>query len=183
MKWKFTTGAEIDGSPALAADGTVYFGSTDGNLYALRPDGSERWRLHTDGYTASTPVLDEDGNLYLAANKNHISVKPTGELRWQSGTDVAMELSPLVCANGEIYVSMPWLHLGMLDRAGYMDWGFQMTYNLAASPNVNPQGILYACDATTLFALKPVNAAPLVKSAWPMWRANPQHTGRVQQGN
>jgi hypothetical protein len=31
-----------------------------------------------------------------------------------------------------------------------------------------------------LFALKPVtNAAPLVKSPWPVWRANPQHTGRV----
>ena len=35
LKWKFTTGAilAINSSPAIGADGTVYFGS--GNLYAV----------------------------------------------------------------------------------------------------------------------------------------------------
>jgi hypothetical protein len=37
MKWKFTTGViqDIDSSPAIGTDGTVYFGSDDGNLYAV----------------------------------------------------------------------------------------------------------------------------------------------------
>lgn len=34
--WKFTTGAEVGSSPAIDANGVVYFGSSDGNVYALR---------------------------------------------------------------------------------------------------------------------------------------------------
>jgi len=37
LKWKFTTGVigQVNSSPAIAADGTIYFGSDDGNLYAV----------------------------------------------------------------------------------------------------------------------------------------------------
>ncbi len=185
LKWKFPTGAEIDGSPAIAADGTIYFGSTDGKLYALRPDGSELWHLHTGSYTAGSPVLDEEGNLYLAANKEQIAVSREGKLIWRHPTEVPLDMAWAVAANGMVYVSMPWLSVSAMDRKNPWPpaWYFYMTYNLNSSPNVNPQGIIYASDSTTLFAFKPVNAAPLVKSSWPMWRANPQHTGRVQQGN
>ena len=34
IKWKFQTGGRVISSPAVA-DGMVYFGSTDGNLYSL----------------------------------------------------------------------------------------------------------------------------------------------------
>jgi outer membrane protein assembly factor BamB len=35
VRWKYETGKEIPSSPAIALDGTVYFGSWDGFLYAL----------------------------------------------------------------------------------------------------------------------------------------------------
>jgi outer membrane protein assembly factor BamB len=37
LKWKFTTGViqAINSSPAISADGTVYFDADDGNLYAV----------------------------------------------------------------------------------------------------------------------------------------------------
>jgi hypothetical protein len=35
LKWSFAAGAPIVGSPVVA-DGVVYFGSLDGQLYALR---------------------------------------------------------------------------------------------------------------------------------------------------
>jgi outer membrane protein assembly factor BamB len=35
LKWEFTTGAVVDSSAAVGADGTIYFGSLDNNLYAL----------------------------------------------------------------------------------------------------------------------------------------------------
>jgi outer membrane protein assembly factor BamB len=181
LKWKFLTGAEIDTSPAIGADGTVYFGSTDGNLYALHPDGTKSWQLHTGSYTASSPVLDREGNLYLAANKDHISVAPDGKMRWQHGTDVAMDTAELVTAGGWIYAFVPWLHLGFSDRAGKFDYGYQLRFNLAAAPNISPTGVIYGCDGDCLYALQPTSKAGLEKSPWPMWRANPQHTGRVQK--
>jgi len=183
LKWKFLTGAEIDVSPAIAADGTVYFGSTDGNLYALHPDGTEAWRLHTGSYTASSPVLDRDGNLYLNANQIQISVSADGRQRWQHATEVPMDMAELVSGNGRIYGSNPWLHLGSTDGAGNSVWGFQLKFNLAAAPGLSRTGIIYACDGYSLYALQPVNFPVLEKSPWPMWRADPQHTGRVQKSN
>jgi hypothetical protein len=37
--WEFETSNGILSSPAIAADGTIYIGSDDGNLYAINPDG------------------------------------------------------------------------------------------------------------------------------------------------
>jgi outer membrane protein assembly factor BamB len=31
--------------PAIGADGTIYVGSWDYNLYAVKPDGSEKWKF------------------------------------------------------------------------------------------------------------------------------------------
>ena len=75
----------------------------------------------------------------------------------------------------------PWLHLGIGYQDGNEEWGFQMEFNLSSSPNMDPGGIIYACDSRYLYALKPAAMAPPAKSSWPMWRANPQHNGRVQK--
>jgi outer membrane protein assembly factor BamB len=184
LKWKFATGAELESSPAIGADGTVYFSSTDGNLYALRPDGTELWRLHTGGCTGSSPALDEDGNLYLAASSSFVSISRAGKLRWRSGLPLPLDTSPAAAANGQVYFSSPWLYLGAFGTNGAYLWEFRAGYNFSSSPNVNPQGIIYANDGRYLFALQPLtNAAPLVKSSWPMWRADLQHSGRVQKLN
>jgi len=40
------------------------------------------------------------------------------------------------------------------------------------------------CDGGILYAvIPPGSPAPLAKSSWPMFRANPRHTGRVQTLN
>ena len=37
----------IYSSPALGADGTIYVGSEDDNLYAINPDGTQQWAFAT----------------------------------------------------------------------------------------------------------------------------------------
>ncbi len=37
LKWKSATGVDIDSSPAIGADGTIYVGSGDDSLCALNP--------------------------------------------------------------------------------------------------------------------------------------------------
>ena len=39
-RWDFRTGDDVDSSPAIGADGTVYVGSDDHKLYALGPGGA-----------------------------------------------------------------------------------------------------------------------------------------------
>src|ERR1700730_16793960 len=44
--WSFRTRRGIFSTPVIGRDGTVYFGSADGNFYAVKRDGHERWRFH-----------------------------------------------------------------------------------------------------------------------------------------
>ena len=48
LKWEYATGRWNRSSPAIGADGTIYVGSDDDNLYALNPaDGSLKWKYAT----------------------------------------------------------------------------------------------------------------------------------------
>jgi hypothetical protein len=45
-KWRYSAGAPIYTTPAIAEDGTIVFGTSDGgsgSLYALTPEGDEKW--------------------------------------------------------------------------------------------------------------------------------------------
>ena len=45
IKWKFHTDGQVISSPAIA-NGTVFVGSTDGNLYAVDLEsGAQKWKL------------------------------------------------------------------------------------------------------------------------------------------
>lgn len=62
-RWKFDTGSDVWGTPAVAAD-IVYTGSADGNLYALdAATGAERWRVQVGPMAAAPAVVD--GVVYL----------------------------------------------------------------------------------------------------------------------
>ena len=45
VRWAFDTGTPIRSSPAVDADGHVYVGGGDGNLYVLNPDGTLRFAM------------------------------------------------------------------------------------------------------------------------------------------
>ena len=180
LKWKFTTGAGITSSPAIGADGAVYFSSTDGNFYAVNPDGSERWRLHTGGYTAASPVLDEAGNIYLGVNRERYSATPAGAVRWHFAGESLVDSAATMLADGRLFTSAPWSQSGLLATDGNFLWLFPAGYGFHGAANVTLQGVVYLSEDAWIYALHPQrHPVPLAKSPWPMWRANPQHTGRV----
>jgi outer membrane protein assembly factor BamB len=87
VKWRFPTGARIVSS-ASWSDGAIFFGSDDGNVYAVDAGtGRQRWMLKTGGPVASTPAiaggkvyaLSDDGRLYAIDAR-------TGELLWKFAT-------------------------------------------------------------------------------------------------
>src|SRR5208282_2755465 len=61
LKWAFHTTYDVESSPAIGADGTIYFGSEDytsgGSLYALGPDGGLKWRFLTSSDVTSSPAI------------------------------------------------------------------------------------------------------------------------------
>lgn len=180
LKWQFVTRGEIQSSPALGALGEIFFTATDGNCYALRPDGTELWRRHTGGFTAGSPVLDAAGNLYLTANATANAISPDGKLRWQFGLAANSDTTPVAGSDGIIYFALPWHMILASDSAGRQLWSFDTDDGIIYAPTMDERGVIYAANHQYLLAVQTVTkSAGTAKSAWPMWRGNPQHTGRA----
>ncbi len=63
--WENLYDNTISATPAIAANGLIYFGCMDGNFYALYPDGSEKWELNTGSEIITSPVIHSNGIIYF----------------------------------------------------------------------------------------------------------------------
>jgi|GEM_PF-1209962 len=60
-------GNATDPSPAIGSDGVIYIGSLDKNVYAVKPDGTQKWKYETGGEVWSSPVISADGTVYVGS--------------------------------------------------------------------------------------------------------------------
>ncbi len=87
VKWKFKAESYITTSPALA-NGLLYFGSDDGNLYALDSEsGTELWRFHTEKPVNSSPAVS-NGIIYFQSNDGFTYALDAqkGQEKWKTNT-------------------------------------------------------------------------------------------------
>ncbi|KYK26685.1 hypothetical protein AYK20_08735 [Thermoplasmatales archaeon SG8-52-1] len=67
-KWRYDYYTEhIHTSPAIDKYGIIYFGTCDGWLLALNPDGTLRWSFKTLDFIHSSPAIGEDGTIYISS--------------------------------------------------------------------------------------------------------------------
>lgn len=108
-KWSFPVNDGVESSPALAEDGTIYFGSHNGNLYAIRDDGAaatQLWEFATAGQITGSPAVDGMGTIYIGSNDGNVyALRPDGSLKWSFQTDGSIEASPALGADGVLYIS------------------------------------------------------------------------------
>ncbi len=72
----------IISSPAADNEGTIYFGSYDNYLYAVRKDGSLKWRLKTEYKISSSSVVGREKTVYIGSWDGHLyGIKQDGRLR------------------------------------------------------------------------------------------------------
>lgn len=65
--WIFQEGEDFNATPAVGIDGTLFIPSTNGFVYAVNPDGSEKWSAMHGSWTATAIAIGEDGTVFLAA--------------------------------------------------------------------------------------------------------------------
>ena len=118
LKWSFETGAGIESSPAIGHDGTVYFGSHDGFLYALNQDGTEKWRFNAGppSYNAewnvtksimSSPAVATDGTVYIHSSSNFLfAIGTDGQEKWRFRVKWQNDFwpCPTVGPDGTVYI-------------------------------------------------------------------------------
>ena len=87
LRWAFKTEG-IAGSPVLGQGGTVYLASYDKNLYAIHPDGQEKWRFTAGGTIYGWPALRSDGSIIFGSSDGILhAVDEEGEELWTMPID------------------------------------------------------------------------------------------------
>src|SRR5579863_773985 len=98
-KWNFLTGDLVGSSPAVA-DGTVYVGSSDDNLYAVSAaTGKKRWSFKTPSPVEASPAV-ANGLVYTGTGSEGPSFfaldQKTGKKRWSFVTNGEVISSPVL---------------------------------------------------------------------------------------
>lgn len=158
IKWTFKTERAIHSSPAVAY-GNVYFGSADGNLYAVdAATGAERWAFETGSWVESSPAV-VNGVIYFGSNDGNFYALDahSGQQLWVFDTAYPIMSSPAV-ADGVVYFGGDDYYVYALDaETGEKLWSFK-TNGLVKSPPIVVNGIVYTGGGSDyLFALNAKN--------------------------
>ncbi len=157
MIWKYQTGGGIYSSPAIGADGTVYIGSSDQYLHAVKSDGTPLWKYLTGGAVFSSPAVAADGTVYVGSDDHYLyAVNPDGTLKWRYekiGGEV--KSSPAIGDDGTVYVGSMDGTIYAIDPDGNPKWSYATGSNdVNSSPAVGADGLIYAgCTDKQVYAL------------------------------
>ena len=169
QKWVFTAPEWIDSTPAVAPDGSVYFGCWNGVLYALRADGTKRWELKSGAFIASSPALGVDGTIYVGADTDLIAVNPDGTLKWTFPAADWIDSSPAIAPDGTIVVGSWDGNVYAVRPDGSERWRFETNGNVTSSPAV-------AADGTVYFGSRDANVYAVSASGALKWRLDTTDT-------
>jgi outer membrane protein assembly factor BamB len=110
IKWEVKTDATQTfesnrSSPVIAADGTIYFAGTDSTLYAVDSFGTVKWKFQLRGPAQATPLLTQDGSIFVVTGRFLSGVSPAGKLIALAAAGAGAESSPTIAPDGSIYVA------------------------------------------------------------------------------
>lgn len=189
LKWKFkvpkATGS-IQLSPSIIApDGTVYFGMSrdagiltqqdddarqrtgvmeKGRLYAIKPDGSQKWCFDAEGKTANMPALEKDGTIIFSTTSIDYTpdrqywqgdcyveaVTPDGTKIWRfNSTDSSLDGPVIIDGRDNIYASSTDGYLTCITKTDTMVWRAKVGGKVA----IGPKGILYVAAKSSVGAV------------------------------
>ena len=140
-KWSYVTSV---GSSPTVADGVVYVGSDDFNVYALNAHtGAKLWSYATGDTVDSSPAV-ANGVVYVGSQDSNVYAlnAHTGAKLWSYTTGAPVISSPTV-ANGVVYVGSGDFNVYALDAStGTKLWSYTTGNNVTSSPAV-ANGVVY----------------------------------------
>jgi outer membrane protein assembly factor BamB len=146
--------------PIVSPDGTVYAASLDNNLYAIDPDGTQKW-AYTTGKYAWSVSLAFDGSLYVGCEQGGLyAVASDGTQKWTYVTDWVIRSQAAIGADGTVYVtSFDSTPSGSEDDNallafnpdGTLKWSFTSKVEMCG-PAIGDDGTLYVGSGNHLYA-------------------------------
>ncbi len=190
--WQFTNDvpqAHFAGSPSVGDDGTIYIGTaselTNGHgLFAISPNGKQRWFFQTGVPIVSAPTIGTDGTIYFATQGGRlVAVNADGTLHWDYNSGSSDLRGFALGYDGTIYCKA-FFYVGGIQpqqtkfyafsTSGVKQWEITVADEIGpASIVVNFDGTVYFPSASKLYAVNPDGTA--------YWSI-PQHTESVVIG-
>ena len=111
-------------------------------LNSLDLNGEKQWEYLT-GYNDSSPIIDEEGIIYLVNNvEGFYAINVTGTERWKYNGDTYSTNSPALGIDGNIYVGIE-NSFYKLDKGGKPIWEYSTDDLSFTSPAINNQEVIY----------------------------------------
>jgi outer membrane protein assembly factor BamB len=150
-------------SPAIGADGTIYFCSGDYSdpansaLYAVTPEGQRLWKATVGDFIESSPTIAADGTILFGSyDKNIYAFNPSGSEKWRVPTNGEILASAAMGADGTVFIGSSDGLLYALYPDGQTKWTFPTQGIFVASPVIGADGTIYVGSTNSNFyALKP----------------------------
>lgn len=134
----------IASSPVIGADGTIYVGTTDGKLVAVRKDGGAvSWSGATGDTRGSSPALGQDGTIYVGSTDRKLyAFSPAGATKWALDLGAPVHGSPAVGGDGTVYVGTADGKLHAVGSSGVARWSYATGGAITGAPAVYA-GVVY----------------------------------------
>lgn len=154
--WVYDAGQVIQGSPALATDGTVYIGVGNALFAITNADSvaSNKWIFASGLSTVGAPAVGSDGTVYISGGKL-CAVNPDGSEKW-SYPGIGNGC-PAVGRDSTLY-SQGASRLYAVSPSGELKWGGAAGGDyFFSSAALGPQGDIYvnSPNVHVFFALNP----------------------------
>lgn len=179
LKWKFDAGQPVYSaewnvwkgitcSPAIDQDGTIYFVSMSNYLFALNPDGTEKWRYVVHDFVNMwlAPVIGSDGTIYVGSENyppgqnvqqeiggNFYAINSDGTLKWKYesnaagfGNYAAIGTDGIIYAAGGDWEESQQSFVGKVfafNPDGSVKWKFKPDAVIEGSPTIADDGTIY----------------------------------------
>ncbi|MEN9572297.1 MAG: Serine/threonine-protein kinase AfsK [Verrucomicrobiota bacterium] len=145
--WDFYVGQPIQSSPALGADGTVFFGADNGKLYAFDPQGSGKWEFSTGDALVASPAVAADGSIIIGSlDGNLYAVGADGVEKWRFRSNGKIVSSPALGASNSVFFGTMAKTLYAVNGEGAKRWELPLDDAVVSSPAVARDGTIYVAS-------------------------------------
>jgi hypothetical protein len=174
LRWAFDPSEDFY-SLAIAEDGSVY-ALADGALFALAPDGTQKWKyaFEKSDYFEGDLAVGTDGTVYFTIRhpgglaSQLIALTSQGTVKWRTES-YELQGGPLIASDGTVYITV-FVHIEgdgtaksvvAFDRNGEAKWN---TLNGSNLLHLSSDGTVYIYYIRDLFAISPGGRM--------LWKAN-----------
>ena len=146
LAWSYISGSGsfVWSSAAIGADGMVYMGSWDDNVYAIDSAGTLAWSYVTGFWVDSSPAVGSDGRLYVGSWDSGVyALDSDGTLAWTYMTGVSVSSSPAIGSDKRVYVGSWDNNVYALNADGALAWSYGTGSCVTSSPAIGSDGRIY----------------------------------------